>query len=70
MSAGTSKARLAALTKNLLVKWEHTKESWPDAKSQEFEREYIVELRAGVDKAINVIEQLDKLVSKVRSDCE
>lgn len=70
MSVSASKARLTGLTKDLLARWEHTKDHWRDAKSEEFERKYIVELVSGVDRAVNVIDQLDKLVSKVRSDCE
>ena len=43
---------------------------WKDAKSQEFERRYMEELLASVDRAVTVIEQLDKLITKIRSDCE
>jgi len=49
---------------------EQTKECWQDTKSQEFQSKYIDELVSGVDKAASVIDQLDKLVAKVRSDCE
>ncbi len=62
--------RLTGITKDLLLKWQQTRECWQDAKSQEFEKEYLEELQVGVDKASSVIEQLDKLVAKVRSDCE
>jgi hypothetical protein len=65
-----SSTRLAAVTKDLWVKWQHTRESWADAKSIEFERKYLQELTAGVDKAVSVIEQLDKLLTKIKSDCE
>lgn len=70
MSMGAGKVRLIALTKELLLKWEQTKEHWQDAKSLEFERKYLGELQVSVDKAVDVIEQLDKLSTKVRSDCE
>jgi hypothetical protein len=70
MSIGASKSRLMAITRELLLNWEHTKDYWKDAKSQEFERKYIAELEAGVDKAITIIEQLDKLAAEIRSDCE
>lgn len=70
MSVSGSKTRLAAITKELWLKWEQTKESWKDAKCQEFERDYMAELLAAVDKAVTVIEQLDRLVTKVRSECE
>jgi hypothetical protein len=70
MSMTADKARLVALTKDLSLKWEQTKEYWRDAKAQEFEKKYIEELQAGVDKAVTIIDQVDKLVTKVRSDCE
>jgi hypothetical protein len=65
-----SSSRLAAITKDLWVKWQQTRETWADAKSLEFERKYLQELNAGVDKAVTVMEQLDKLLTKIKSDCE
>jgi len=62
--------KLAAITKELSYQWQQTKEHWSDAKSQEFEHKYIDELFASVDKAVAVIDELDKLVSKIRNDCE
>lgn len=70
MSLTSSRARLSALTKGILVEWSATKESWHDAKAQEFEARYIEELRSNVERAGMIIDQLDKLVGKVRSDCE
>jgi hypothetical protein len=70
MSLAGSKARLGALTKDLGVRWQGTKELWSDAKSAEFERTYLVELNAAVDRATTVMEQLDRLLLKLRSDCE
>jgi hypothetical protein len=62
--------KLAAITKEFSYQWQQTKERWDDAKSQEFESKYIAELLANVDKAVAVIDELDKLVSKIRNDCE
>jgi len=62
--------RLSGITKDLLNQWQLTKQDWPDAKSPEFERKYLQELISSVDKAVTVIEQLDKVVAKIRSDCE
>jgi hypothetical protein len=62
--------RLGALTKDLANRWQRTKESWRDVKAEEFERQYLDELQMSVDKAMQVIEQLDKLMTKIRSDCE
>ena len=63
-------AKLMALTRVLVQEWNQTKECWRDAKCEEFERKYIQELTAGVDRAVAVIEQLDKLIAKIRRDCE
>ena len=63
-------SKLAALTQGLSLQWQQTKEYWKDAKSQEFERHYMEELLTSVDKAVTVIEQLDKIVTKIRNDCE
>ncbi len=62
--------RLAMLTQQLSRQWQETKDYWRDAKCQEFERKYMEELTAGVDMAVTVIEQLDKLLAKIRKDCE
>ena len=70
MSLSMHKARLTGATRELMLRWETTRESWRDARSLEFEKQYIEELRAGVDKASVVLDQLDKLVAKIRSDCE
>jgi hypothetical protein len=66
----SSGARLEAITKDLRMRWYQTKDSWGDSKCQEFEREYLQELFAAVDKAVGVIDKLDKLMTKIRKDCE
>ncbi len=62
--------RLSGLTNELRSEWFNTKQYWKDAKCQEFEKRYMEELLASVDRAVTVIEQLDKLITKIRSDCE
>lgn len=68
MNANAS--RLSGLTKDLMRRWEQTREYWQDAKSEEFEQKFLSELTASVDKTVNVIDQLDKLMTKIRRDCE
>ena len=65
-----SSSRLGALTKELAGQWHQTRDSWRDAKAQEFERKYIDEVLASVDRAVAVIDQLDKMLAKIRTDCE
>jgi thymidylate synthase len=70
MSLRSSGNQLAALTKELFLKWDDTKSHWKDSKSDEFEKRYLEELQANVDTAAVVIEQLDKIITKIRRDCE
>jgi hypothetical protein len=70
MTLSGSKSRLTALTKELTLQWDETKNFWRDAKSLEFEHRYLQELLAYVDRTVMVIEKLDELLKKVRSECE
>ncbi len=70
MSLTADRTRLRAITKELTLRWEETKNHWKDARSGEFEREFITELLARVDKAVGAIEKLEKIAAKARSECE
>ncbi|MBN2507795.1 MAG: hypothetical protein JXQ71_13990 [Verrucomicrobia bacterium] len=70
MNLNATGKSLVVLTKDLSLLWEQTQASWHDARSREFERQYLAELLASVDHALPVLEQLDKVIAKVRSDCE
>lgn len=63
-------SRISGLTSELWLKWQETKDLWQDQKALEFEQHYLSELRPSVDKTVDVIEQLDKLLTKIRKDCE
>jgi len=70
MSLSVCKTRLATVTREIGNQWDQTKHFWQDAKCQEFEHEYIELLQSSVEKAVTVIDELDKVISKIRSDCE
>lgn len=70
MSLRANGSKLQAVTRELANQWHLTREYWRDVKSLEFEQKYMAELLAGVDRALTVIEQLDRIVTKIRSDCE
>ena len=70
MSMSANGKRLSMLTLQLHNEWQQAREAWMDSKSQEFQSHFIEELKAYVDRAVGVIEDMDKLVSKVRHDCE
>ncbi len=70
MSLGANRSRLAGITRELSLQWDHAKNCWRDQKSDEFEKKYLAELFAYADKTVTVIEKLDELLKKIRSDCE
>jgi hypothetical protein len=70
MNVSTNGRVVLAATRELSRKWQQTKQHWRDAKSDEFEREYLADLFSDVDRAIPILEELDKLISTVRRECE
>ena len=70
MALSGSRSRLAAISKELSLRWHETKTHWRDVKCQEFERRYIDELLARVDKTVTVIEKLDQVLAQIKRDCE
>ena len=65
-----SKSRLVGLTQEISLQWAETKNYWRDVKSEEFERLFMAELSAHVNRTVVVLSQLDELLKKVRSECE
>lgn len=65
-----SQNRLMALTKELAAEWANTKQYWNDAKSREFEKRFLEELMAGVNHAVTNIESLERILNRIRDDCE
>jgi hypothetical protein len=57
-------------TRELARKWEQTKVYWKDSKAVEFERIYLAELFSDVERAMPILEELDRLITNVRNQCE
>ncbi len=70
MSASASGAKLAKSTKHLNQEWRQAKESWRDAKAEEFEKIYIDPLLDSVGATVAAIEELNRIIQHARKDCE
>jgi len=70
MNLAGNRARLAALTRDLLNGWQDTRGHWRDAKAAEFERHYLEGLTSSVEAALAAMDKLELLAQKIRSDCE
>ena len=65
-----SQNQLVSLTSSLRAEWEQTKHHWNDAKSREFEQRFLTELFSGVNQTVTHIESLERVLAKIRQDCE
>lgn len=70
MSASNAKGILAGATRQLLDGWNQTRDCWRDAKAVEFEKQYIMELQHAMTSALRAIEELDKVMHQIHTDCE
>jgi hypothetical protein len=70
MSLNHSKGRLVGLSRELLRVWQDTQESWRDNKAREFDRTYMQPMFDAVDHATAAIEDLEKVLHRLRQDCE
>ncbi|MGZ4963310.1 MAG: hypothetical protein ACXWC8_12210 [Limisphaerales bacterium] len=61
---------MTSVTQELFNRWRETQHYWRDNKAIEFERLYMEELNASVNAASGVIDQLDKIIAKIKKDCE
>ena len=70
MSVRASAGKLAKATKQLMLQWETLGNSWRDTKAMEFERKYIEPLPNAVNSATKVMDEIDKILNKIRNECE
>ena len=70
MSLNNSRGRLIGISRELQKEWQDTQSVWMDRKSKEFDRDYMQPLMDAVDNASHVMEDLDKLLRKLKEDCE
>ena len=70
MNLSGNKGRLTGLTREISLRWSETREHWRDARSEEFDRRFMQELNANVNRTVLIVEKLDELLKKVRTDCE
>lgn len=57
-------------TRELARKWDQTHLHWSDAKSAEFERVYLADLFSDVERSVPILEELDRLITHARNQCE
>lgn len=70
MNPGAAKGTMNDATRELLAQWERVRETWRDGKAEEFGKAYLSGLGEDVSRAIRVVDELERLFSKIHADCE
>lgn len=70
MSTAGSRGQLTMATRQLMSRWEETRESWRDQKAAAFGDLYLSEVRDTVSTALRALEELERILEKVHADCE
>ncbi len=70
MSVKSSRGSLMKAVRDLNTSWQQTHGYWTDTKAAEFQEKYISPLPDAVNSASSIIEDLDKILNKIRRDCE
>ena len=70
MSLSANAKAISSATRELARKWDDTRQHWRDAKSAEFEKEHLAELFSAVERTAIIMEELDRLIDRVRKECE
>ena len=70
MSIDASASRIAALTRDLEARWNQTREFWADHRSRDFEQKYLRELFSSVNVLTAAAQELDKIMARIKKDCD
>jgi hypothetical protein len=70
MNIGGNGKMVSTATRELWRQWLETKTCWRDARSEEFERKFLAELSAVVERSGSAFDRLEKLVSTIKEQCE
>ncbi|MDF1753463.1 MAG: hypothetical protein P1U89_11860 [Verrucomicrobiales bacterium] len=70
MSLQANRSRLAGLSKDLNRSWQETQDQWRDQKRNDFDEAYMRPLFESIENAVIAMEDLDKILKKIRQDCE
>jgi hypothetical protein len=70
MSVGSERARLVGVMRTVVREWDHVRQDWCDERSRAFGEQYIDAFREGIDRVLPRLEELERVMRKVRTDCE
>jgi hypothetical protein len=70
MSLHTGRAKLVGSHKELMMKWDRTKEWWNDAMSRSLEERVLEPVEPKIRAAVSAMEKMGELLARARRECE
>jgi hypothetical protein len=64
------RGQLAKASKELIARWNDARLSWNDARSKEFEEQFLHPLETDLRKAADALDRVATMVSQIRRDCQ
>lgn len=69
MGVHEGSGQLAKSFKELMRRWADTKANWTDARSREFEEQYLRTLERDLRSAVTAMDHISQVLGQVRRDC-
>ena len=70
MNVGANGKAILATSRQLMRDWNETKETWRDDQAAHLEETYLANLWTTIDRTAPLFEQLDRVLTKIKADCE
>jgi len=69
MGMQEGRAQVNKSLKELLYHWNETKTQWNDSNARGFESKYLTPLEQDAKAAVNAMDQMAQILSKIKTDC-
>lgn len=70
MSLAVGRAKMVGALKELMVKWDRTKETWDDPMSRTLEERVLLPLEPKIRSAATAMEKMGEVLARARRECE
>jgi hypothetical protein len=70
MGVYEGRGQLAKSMKELMSRWQETRQGWDDPMSRSFEKECLLPIEQDLRNAFGAMEHIAQVLAQVRKDCE
>ena len=70
MSLAVGRSKIVGALKELMVKWDRTKENWDDPLSRTLEERVLLPLEPKIRAAATAMEKMGEVLARARRECE